>query len=229
GNTVIANLFETLAWLPRTPADFRQRLREAMELEAPGAVLRGLATHALDAANLRRLSLAVAQLTARGTSLAPLAPFKLGVLGNGTLDLIVPALVGSALPHAGALRAHNPAGCDAVPLALDRRPLPLQAADDPRSAVAASLDMIDGFRESLRRHGGTTSIVQTLAPFPEALFGSADRRITAAPRYATDAFNRDLVARLENSPDILFDVAGLAETVGLARWHCPAQWNVAKL
>jgi FkbH-like protein len=247
GTPVIANLFETLAWLPRTPADFRQRLREAMELEAPGAVLRGLATHALDAANLRRLSLAVAQLTARGTSLAPLAPFKLGVLGNGTLDLIVPALVGSALRHGVALQcvtvpyglypreildprsAINRAGCDAVLLALDTRALPLQAADDPRSAVAASLDMIDGFRESLRRHGGTTSIVQTLAPFPEALFGSADRRITAAPRYATDAFNRDLVARLENSPDILFDVAGLAETVGLARWHCPAQWNIAKL
>src|SRR4029453_7116738 len=112
GNTVIANLFETLAWLPRTPADFRQRLREAMELEAPGAVLRGLATHALDAANLRRLSLAVAQLTARGTSLAPLAPFKLGVLGNGTLDLIVPALVGSALRHGVALQ------CVTVPYGL---------------------------------------------------------------------------------------------------------------
>jgi FkbH-like protein len=28
---------------------------------------------------------------------------------------------------------------------------------------------------------------------------------------------------------VVLDVAGLAETVGLARWHCPSQWNMAKL
>ena len=241
---MISNLFESLAWLPRPPADFKQRLGEAMALDAPGPALRALATHALDAANLRRLSTAVAELAARGTSLAPLAPFRLGVLGNGTLDLIVPALVGSALRHGVALQcvtvpyglypreildpqsALNRAGCDAVLLALDARALPLQAAD---ASPAQALDMIDSFRDNLRRHGGTTCIVQTLASFPEALFGSADRRIAGAPRHLVDAFNRDLVARLEGSPDILFDVAGLAETVGLARWHCPAQWNVAKL
>ena len=166
------------------------------------------------------------------------------MLGNGTLDLIVPALVGSALRHGVALQcvtvpyglypreildpqsAINRAGCDAVLLALDARALPLQAAD---ASPAPALDMIDSFRDNLRRHGGTTCIVQTLASFPEALFGSADRRIAGAPRHLVDAFNRDLVDLLEGSPDILFDVAGLAETVGLARWHCPAQWNVAKL
>ena len=57
---MISNLFESLAWLPRPPADFKQRLGEAMALDAPGPALRALATHALDAANLRRLSAAVA-------------------------------------------------------------------------------------------------------------------------------------------------------------------------
>ena len=109
---MISNLFESLAWLPRPPADFKQRLGEAMALDAPGPALRALATHALDAANLRRLSAAVAALAARGTSLAPLAPFRLGVLGNGTLDLIVPALVGSALRHGVALQ------CVTVPYGL---------------------------------------------------------------------------------------------------------------
>ncbi|HXN48850.1 MAG TPA: HAD-IIIC family phosphatase, partial [Bryobacteraceae bacterium] len=31
------------------------------------------------------------------------------------------------------------------------------------------------------------------------------------------------------SADILFDVAGLAETVGSANWHSPREWNMAKL
>ncbi len=89
--------------------------------------------------------------------------------------------------------------------------------------------MVDGFRKALRRNSGTACIVQTLAALPESLFGSADRRIAKTPRNLVDSFNRELIARLEGQPDILFDVAALAETIGLARWHCPAQWNFAKL
>jgi HAD superfamily phosphatase (TIGR01681 family) len=44
-----------------------------------------------------------------------------------------------------------------------------------------------------------------------------------------DAFNRELVSRMENRPGIVLDVASLAETVGLVRWHSPEQWNLAKL
>jgi FkbH-like protein len=240
---LIGNLFEELAWLPAAPADFKERVRAVHRLEAPGRELRALATHALGAPNLRRLADAVGRLSASGATLAPLTPFKLGVLGNGTLDLIVPALIASALRHGIALQCVtvpyglyaqqildpksliNRSKCDAVLLALDARALPLQA----EASAPVAVDMVDGFRENLHRHSGATCIVQTLAAFPEALFGSADRRITAAPRNLVDTFNRELIARLDGTPDIVFDVAALAETIGLARWHCPAQWNLAKL
>ncbi len=240
---MIGNLFEELAWLPAPPADFKERVRAIDGLEAPGRALRALATHALGASDLRRLAGAVDRAFASGAALAPLTPFKLGVLGNGTLDLIVPALIGSALRHGIALHCVtvpyglyaqqildpqspiNRAQCDAVLLALDARALPLQT----EAPAAGAIGLVEGFRQALHRHGGTTCIVQTLAAPPESLFGSADRRIAAAPRHLVDAFNSELIARLEGTPDILFDVAALAETIGLARWHCPAQWNLAKL
>jgi len=240
---LIGNLFEELAWLPAAPADFKERVRAVHRLEAPGRELRALATHTLGAPNLRRLADAVARLAASGATLTPLTPFKLGVLGNGTLDLIVPALIASALRHGIALQCVtvpyglyaqqildpqsliNRSKCDAVLLAFDMRALPLQA----ESSALAAIDMLDGFREHLHRHSGTTCILQTLAAFPETLFGSADRGIAATPRNHVDAFNRELIARLDGTADIVFDVAALAETIGLARWHCPAQWNLAKL
>ena len=240
---MLSNLIEELAWLPAVPADFRVRVRSVDSHQAPGRELRALAAHRLGASDLKRLAGAVARLSGAGRTLAPLTPFKLGVIGNGTLDLIVPALVGSALRHGIALdvvtvpyglyaqqildprSAINRAKCDAVLLALDLRALPLPADG---SALAA-VEMVDGFRQALHRHSAATCIVQTLAASPETLFGSADRRIAWTARHFVDAFNRELVTRLEGTPDIVLDVAALAETIGLARWHCPAQWNLAKL
>lgn len=240
---MIGNLFEELAWLPAAPADFRQRVRVVDREQAPGRALRALASHALGASDLRRLADALGRVLEAGASPAPLTPFKLGILGNGTLDLIVPALIGSALRHGIALQCVtvpyglyaqqildpqsliNRSKCDAVLLALDVRALPLQA----EKPASAAIEVIDGFREALHRHSGTTCIVQTLAAPPETLFGSAERRIPATLRHHIDAFNRDLIAGLDGTTDIVLDVAALAETIGLARWHCPAQWNLAKL
>ncbi len=123
---MIGNLFEELAWLPAAPADFKERVRAVDELEAPGRELRALATHALGASDLRRLAAAVGRLAASGAALVPLTPFKLGVLGNGTLDLIVPALIGSALRHGIALQ------CVTVPYGLyAQQALDPEVADQP--------------------------------------------------------------------------------------------------
>ena len=48
-------------------------------------------------------------------------------------------------------------------------------------------------------------------------------------RGVLDAVNRQLVERLEGTPDVILDVAALAETVGSAEWYSPEQWNLAKL
>ena len=47
-------------------------------------------------------------------------------------------------------------------------------------------------------------------------------------RSLIDAINRELAAWVLGSGDVLFDAAGLAETVGLANWHNPQLWNLGK-
>jgi FkbH-like protein len=249
--TMSEEIYATLAWLPRPPADFRQRCRAAAEAAEPGRALAALARHALDENQLRRLAAAYESAVARGASLGPLVPFTLAVLGNATLEPLVPALVASAVRHGVALRcieadfaqtvqealssdsAVNRARPDAVLLALDHRGVPLSAplgdAAAAAAAVADAVRFVDAVRDSLRRNGGALSIVQTIASPAEPRFGSLDRSVPGTARHLTEAFNAALAAAVAASEDVLFDVAALAETVGLGAWHSPKQWNVAKL
>jgi FkbH-like protein len=253
---VSERLLTELAWLPRPPADWRLRVEglggTAGGSSAPiGTQLRALAAHALDINQLARLSRRIAALRARGESLAPLESFKLALLSNATTQLIAPALIASAARHGIALdvveapydqtlqSALDPgspiqqARPDAVLLAVDERALPLQAAlgsaQDEEAAVAKSIAQIHSIRTALRSGCGALCIVQTLARRPEGLFGSLDFRLAGTRRARVERFNRALAESLAATEDLLFDVAGLAEAVGLAEWHDPVQWHLAKL
>ena len=231
--------------------DFRQRCRAVGESEEPGRAIAALARYALDENQLRRLADAIGAVRSQGRSLAPLAPFQLAVLGNATLEPLVPALIASAARHGIALECVeadfaqtvqealspdsrvNRAKPDVVLLALDHRGVPLAAppgdADAAAASVADAVGFVGSLRAALRANGGAISIVQTLAPQAEAVFGSFDRAVPGTPRSLTTAFNAALIESLADTEDVLFDVAALAETVGLANWHSPKQWNVAKL
>ena len=99
----MSDLFTELAWLPKVPLDFRQSCRTLLHRADPGRAIAQLAGFALDENQLARLADAIERLRAAGRSLAPLVPFKLGVLGNATLEPLVPALVASAARHGIAL------------------------------------------------------------------------------------------------------------------------------
>jgi FkbH-like protein len=62
----------------------------------------------------------------------------------------------------------------------------------------------------------------------ESLFGSLDRALPGTLRSLIDGINRELTAYVLGSGDVLLDVAGLAETVGLANWHDTQLWNMGK-
>jgi FkbH-like protein len=62
----------------------------------------------------------------------------------------------------------------------------------------------------------------------ETLFGSLDRALPGTLRSLIDGINRELAAYVPGTGDVLLDVAGLAETVGLADWHNTQLWNMAK-
>ena len=243
-------LYRNLAWLPPAPEGFNALCRGLASGEDVGRRARALAQYALDANQLARLA---ARLDAArdGGALAPLVPFRLGLIGNGTLDFIAPAICASAARHGIALdcikaeygqtiqealapdSAINRARPDAVLVALDYRGLPLRAVPGNAAEAQAEVDLalahLQAIRTGFRENAGAICILQTLAPPPEGLFGSFDRALPGTARHLIDRVNLGLADAVFGSDDLLLDVAGLAETVGLAEWHSPAQWNMAKL
>jgi len=172
------------------------------------------------------------------------------VLSNSTIDLIVPALVASAARHGIALEVIQPSydqvaqealtpgskvnssKPDAVLLALDYRALPLKLSLADAEASSATVQGVIGYLQVLRNGIKTNSnavcIFQTFAPPVETLFGSLDRALPGTLRSLVDNINRELAEYVLGSGDVLLDVAGLAETVGLADWHNTQLWNMAK-
>jgi FkbH-like protein len=245
-------LYRNLSWLPAAPADFAARCKALSASGGPvGKRARELATFSLNEYQLAKLGRAIETARKASLSLAPLAPFRLGLLGNGTLDLIVPALVATAARHGIALECIrsgydqflqdallpesdiNRSRPDAVLLALDHRGLSLQIS--PGNEVAAkrtvesAFNLLNTVRDGIHHNSGVACILQTLAPPPERLFGSLERALPGTSRQLIDEINRHITQVAFTSDDMLVDVAGLAETVGLADWHSPALWNLAKL
>jgi len=246
------DLYRTLSWLPAAQKDFTAKCKELAAGVAPlGDRIRALAGYSLNEHQLARLGRCIEAAHAAGRSLAPLTPFRLGLLGNGTLDLIAPVLVATAARHGIALTCIrgaydqflqdalcaesevNQARPDAVLIALDYRGLGFQQvagqAEAAGQAIDAACGLLDNIRAGIRRNSGAICILQTLAPPPEGLFGSLDRGLPGTARFLVDAVNRRIVEAAVGSDDVLLDVAAIAETVGLAEWHSPAQWNLAKL
>jgi FkbH-like protein len=244
-----ASLHVDLAWLPAPPADFAQACRAALDGgEGLGRRLRWLASHRLDQNGLARLAATIKK--AQG-SLAPLTPFKLGLIGNATTAALVPALIATAARHGIALEvidseygqmaqqalspdsAINRAQADAVLLVLDHHNLPLRAtpgdAIAARASIKACLAHIDSLRAGLHENGKTICLLPTIPRPAETLFGSLDAVLPGTHRHLLAAVNQGLAERAAEGPDRLLDVAGLAETVGLAEWHDPTLWNMAKL
>ena len=245
------SLYLEMQWLPRAPQEFSDRLKTLKSLAGPlGRELQALALHALDLNQLTKLSKAIGKARSEKKPLEPLTPFRLAVLSNSTIDLIVPALVASSPRHGIALDVIQPSydqvaqealipdskvnssKPDAVLLALDYRALPLKLSLGDPVASSATVQGVIGYLQALRNgikaNSGAVCIFQTFAPPVETLFGSLDRALPGTLRSLIDAVNRALAEYVAGSGDVLLDIAGLAETVGLAAWHNSQLWNMAK-
>ena len=245
-------LYSELQWLPTPPPEFSTRLKTLSDATGPvGSELQALALHSLDLNQLTRLAKAIDKARSVGRPLNPLQPFRLAVLSNSTIDLMVPALTASAARHGIALEVVQPSydqvaqealapdskvnrsQSHAVLLALDYRALPLKLSPGDAEAAAASVQGAIGYlhtlREGIKANSNAICIFQTFAPPAEVLFGSLDRSLPGTLKNLIDGVNRELAAWILHSGDVLLDVAGLAETVGLADWHDTQLWNMAKV
>jgi FkbH-like protein len=244
-------LYAELQWLPRAPWDFSARLKALSNSADPvGRELQSLAQYSLDLNQLTRLAKGIARARGEGKSLDPLVPFRLAILSNSTVDLIVPALVASAARHGIALEVIQPsydqvaqealtpdstvnrAKPDGVLFALDYRALPLKLvpgdAEASADMVKGSIGFLHALHDGIRANSTAVCIFQSFAPPAESLFGSLDRALPGTLRNILDSINRELAASITGTGDVLLDVAALAETVGLADWHNPQLWNLGK-
>ena len=245
------SLYAELQWLPRAPKDLSERLKNLGDSPTPmGRELQALASYALDLNQLTKLGKYIARAPSEGKSLNPLIPFRLAILSNSTIDLVVPALVASAARHGIALEVIQPSydqvlqealtpdskvnssKSDAVLFALDYRALPLKLSfgdpDGAYSLVQGVLGYLGALRKGIKGNSNAICIFQTFAPPVETLFGSLDRVLPGTMRSLIDKINRELAGYVLGSGDVLLDVAGLAETVGLADWHNIQLWNIGK-
>ncbi len=247
-----SNLYMNMEWLPPAPADFSAQCKALLQTpDGLGKRIQALAGHMLDENNLSRLAKAIRKARDSGQSLAPLIPFRLGIVSNATSHFLLPALEATAARHGIALECIeadfdqvmqealspesmiNRAQPDAVLVAVDYRGLPLtvNAGDEQgaQHAVASALAHLDAVRNGLRSNGNAVCIMQTLARPVESLFGGYDAVVPGTMRSLIDGVNRGLADNIAGSEDLLLDVAHLAETVGLADWHDHTLWNMAKL
>jgi len=244
-------LYSELQWLPRVREDFPATFKAlASSLGPLGRELQALASFGLDLNQLTKLAKLMARARSEAKSFYPLVPFRLAVLSNSTLDMIVPALVATAARHGIELEIIQPSydqvaqealtpdskvnssRPDAVLLALDYRALPLKLslgdAESAHATVQGVIGYLQALRDGIKTNSNAVCIFQTFAPPVESLFGSLDRALPGTLRSLIDAINRELAELVLGSGDVLFDVAALAETVGLADWHNTQLWNMGK-
>jgi FkbH-like protein len=245
-------LLADLPWLPRAPEDFGAQCRAVLNQEGDcGKALRGLANYRLDENQLVRLSQTIGKLRAAGRPLEPLDPFRLGLISNATTDFLAPAILGTAARHGIALEiiradygqimqeALNPdsvvnsARPAAVLLAIDYRGYAFRTCPgDARQAeeiVDACIAQVEAIRNGIKAASGAVCILQTLAPPVEGLFGNLDRALPGTLLQLIESFNLRLAQLVRDSDDVLLDAAGLAYAVGLAQWHDPTSWHMAKV
>lgn len=243
-----------LPWLAPPPDDFRARCRKivgANGVAVDGAAIRWLAGHALDLNQLTSLAKAIARAREDGAPVEGLSPLRLALLSNGTTSLLVPALIASAARHGflldvieapfdQAIQAAldptseiNASAPDVALLAFDQHILPISSnmADRTEAAdlVDATVAQIDAVRGGIAAASGATVIVQTLPPPPTHLIGGYDLRLPGTPVSLSSKVNDRLVDMLDGSGDLLLDVGGLAQMVGLNEWHDANLWHLAKL
>ncbi|CAN5249209.1 HAD-IIIC family phosphatase [soil metagenome] len=242
---------ETLPWLPPQPEGLRQRCK-ALGPHTPnlGAELQGLATARLDDVAARTLGRTIERLRAEGADLAPLAPFRLGVLAAHTADLFLDGSATAAARHGVALELVvadygqveaeafapgsriNAARCDAVLLLVDGRWLGIDRPAPPAEAadrVSGALQSLEAVAQALRTHGGAATLLPTFAVEPLPLFGGLDRRLPGTPRALAERVNAGLAEIAARRSDFVFDLAGLVEQVGADRWFNPSQFHHYKL
>lgn len=245
----MSSFLQNLSWLARPPADFRSLCGQITTDPAQAhSMIRSLAATALDTNQLLRHAKTIHKVRRAGLSDDKSTPFRLAYVTNGTPDLILGALIGTAPRYGLALDCiasnyDQPVqeilspdslvhsfDAEAVLIALDWRALPIAATlgESTNDVVNRILDYIQVILEGVRAHSKATCIVQTFPAPAERVLGSYDRLLPGSPLNVLGRVNLALSEIVQRMGGVLLDVAALAESVGLVNWHSASAWNLAK-
>src|SRR5205814_1381394 len=95
--------------------------------------------------------------------------------------------------------------------------------------VAEKVSSIRAMCAGIRSRTGAPCIIQNLVAQESAWLGSLDRSIRGSRQWLVDAVNAQIREHVAASTDYLFDCDHLAGQVGLANWHDPGMWYLAKV
>jgi FkbH-like protein len=242
-----STLTEPLSWLPAAPDDFRQRLQQATAVNE----LQALSRYALDGGQLEKLARRLAALDGLGApSDRGFTELTIGLVSNSTTALLPNPLMATGLRHGlklgvvdtdfnqianeafGAQQAFGGRPVDVILMSVDVHGLP--ATYEPTSPMkaqerlSACVSYLSATAERLHQRTGATVIMQNLVPPANSIQGGIDRAIPGTLQWLIPRLNIEL-DQLASSRLHIFDLAGLASNLGLANWHDPTLWNIAKL
>jgi FkbH-like protein len=243
---VMTDLYEQLAWLPKPPNDFGQRLRAAGSIDQ----LKSLARYALDENQLLKLTKRLTALQAQQVEPKKLPSLTIGLLSNATTQSFAPALIATGLRYGlllniveaefnqvaqeafSSVSAFDGVSLTCVMISLDHRGLPLAACPGNQAqadqVVAESVAYIKTVVEAVQAKTNAQIILQNLAPIRQDFFGSFEARLPGTLPWLINRLNIELDDMASNNCFIL-DIAGLASSVGTSKWHDPTLWNMAKM
>ena len=241
----------SLPWLLPAPADLRDRVKQIRREPEPSLDdLVSLLRYDLDLTRLSQIgAVAAAQHERLGQS--TLRKLRLAVAATHTIDFMVSALPATGLRHGVLLDIYQADYGQAAQAVLDPSsqlnlfaPQMVWLALDPQAlglaqprldecggeqAVQAALDYVLSLRDAVHANCGAGVILHSL-PMPKVpLFGSLDTCQPGSVRWMVQTFNSRLAQHERKPGDLFFDMAAIAETVGLAQWHDTARWHDAKL
>lgn len=230
----------SLPWLLPVPENFSARVKEAV---SPKALL-DLCQFGLDINQCEKLSNA---LLKRGVLGELSTTFSLGILSNSTTDLLPGVLRVAAARHGIALHIERPdfdqvmqvalgvatpfsgVHLDAILVALDAQFFPTGDLADAAAIADRCRMLCAQVTSAVEKKYQVPLIIQTVADRGEPLFGSLDLRQAGTRRNTLHHLNTYIAETLCGGANILFDVAALAEFVGLSNWFDPLQYFMAKL
>jgi FkbH-like protein len=241
-----------LDWLPAA-ADFRQRLRAALEVQDPAGRLEqlaALAQHRLGLVETLQLDKQLGELPS--DTPAGFATIRLAILASSTVDHLLPAIRVAGLRrrllidiYAAPFGQHRQEVLDSASSLYRFKPqfvlLSLTAqealAGVPLSATAAEADdntrsLVEGVRDLWRRvreGAGATVIQQTMLDVSDPLFGSYDRLVPGSPSSIIARANDRLSEAAAADGVLLHDVARRAAREGVEQWFDRGRWLQGKL